>query len=176
MSWIQTASGRAVDLLEPTPRSIEIEDIAYALAHTPRFAGAASEFYSVAQHSVTLSRVAPTIALARAALLHDASEAYLGDVASPLKRLLPRYQESESAFMQVISDKFAVPMDDFAHPWLLRADREICVSEARALLVRGERPWPDPVTPLAGIVISPKNADAAERSFKLAFRSLWRTR
>lgn len=89
---IETASGRYVDLLAPQPETIVLDDIAHGLAHTCRFAGQTSRFYSVAEHAVHVSHLLrsgldrPDLALA--GLHHDDAEAYLGDVTRPLKALL----------------------------------------------------------------------------------------
>lgn len=85
--WIQSASGLQVYPLDPRPEEIRIGDIAHALSHVCRFAGHSRFFYSVAQHSV-LASLAATPASALPALLHDAAEAYMGDIARPWKRFL----------------------------------------------------------------------------------------
>ena len=91
---IYTRSGRYFDLLNPDPNEIDIDDIASALSKITRFTGHGRFAYSVAEHSVhCASLVPPDYALE--ALLHDAQEAYLGDVSSPLKALLPEYRAIE---------------------------------------------------------------------------------
>jgi hypothetical protein len=84
MTWIQTFTGRAVDLLEPDPASFVIEDIAHALARICRYTGHSPEHYSVAQHSVLVARNLP-LELRFDGLMHDAVEAYVQDVSAPLK-------------------------------------------------------------------------------------------
>ena len=94
--FIGTFSGLRFWPLDPNPEKILIADIAHALAHQCRFGGHASKFYSVAEHSVHVSKLClPEHALW--GLLHDASEAYLVDLPRPLK-LLPEfapYREAE---------------------------------------------------------------------------------
>lgn len=84
---IETHSGAYVDFDEPEAETIHLEDIAHALAHTCRFGGHSSRFYSVAEHAVLVSRLAP-IDVAFEALHHDDHEAYTGDIPTPLKKSL----------------------------------------------------------------------------------------
>jgi uncharacterized protein len=85
IDWILTYTGRRFSPLAPRPEDVCIEDIAHALANKCRFTGHTQRFYSVAEHSVLVqSLVSPPYGLA--ALLHDAAEAYLPDIASPIKR------------------------------------------------------------------------------------------
>jgi hypothetical protein len=72
---IRTNSGLYINVFEPTPDMISIEDIAHALSFMPRFGGHLDKFYSVAQHSVYCSFMVESIEDKKAALLHDASEA-----------------------------------------------------------------------------------------------------
>lgn len=84
---IVTYTGKCFDLLSPTPDMVCIEDIAHSLANLCRYTGHVREFYSVAQHCVLAANAdAPCNPLQR--LLHDAAEAYTGDMASPWKQLL----------------------------------------------------------------------------------------
>lgn len=84
MPTILTYTGRKFDLLNPDPSMICIEDIAHALSLKCRWGGHTSRFYSVAEHSLNvMSRVSEAAKFE--ALLHDAAEAYLGDIASPFK-------------------------------------------------------------------------------------------
>lgn len=93
MTWIQTHTGRAFDLLAPRAEDVDIADIAHALSRINRFSGHThGEPYSVAHHSMLVADLlaswgAPP-AIVREGLLHDASEAYYGDVTSPVKRAL----------------------------------------------------------------------------------------
>ena len=84
--WIETYTGKKVYPLRPDEETLCVEDIAHALALTCRFGGHCSEFYSVAQHSCLVSDLCPD-GLKLAGLMHDAAEAYLGDVVSPIKPL-----------------------------------------------------------------------------------------
>jgi hypothetical protein len=91
-STIETVSGRFVDLLDPMPTQIDRGDIAHGMAMTCRYGGHVSRFYSVAEHVLLvrdlLESQGHTGQVLLAALLHDAAEAYLGDIVSPLKYAL----------------------------------------------------------------------------------------
>lgn len=83
--FIQTYTGKAFFPLAPDYKAVDILDIAHALAMKCRYTGHVRNFYSVAEHCVRVSRIVPP-AFALPALLHDASEAYLPDLAAPIKR------------------------------------------------------------------------------------------
>jgi hypothetical protein len=85
--WCGVTSGKLVDLGRPKLEDIEIDDIAWSLAHMARFNGHLIIQISVAQHSIYVSELVPE-PLRLAALLHDAHEAYLGDIVRPVKRYL----------------------------------------------------------------------------------------
>lgn len=106
---IRTFTGKVFDLKIMDPESICIEDIAHALAHTPRFGGHLEKHYSVAQHCVMIAESCSK-KNQLAALLHDASEAYMGDMPSPFKKMMPEYKVIEGKLMQVIADKFGFPI------------------------------------------------------------------
>jgi 5'-deoxynucleotidase YfbR-like HD superfamily hydrolase len=99
-------SGAEFDFLDPSSSAFTIEDIAHGLAHVCRYAGQCRNFYSVAEHSVLVSDLAGEHAFA--ALLHDAAEAFLGDVTRPLKQLLPEYKRLERLVERAIFDRFGV--------------------------------------------------------------------
>jgi 5'-deoxynucleotidase YfbR-like HD superfamily hydrolase len=131
LPWIQTYSGKKFDLLNPTPESISIFDIAHALSNICRYTGHTKEFYSVAQHSVLASvNVPPKDALA--GLLHDATEAYLTDISKPLKMLLPEYCKLEDKIYKIIAAKFGLPAELPAS--VKEADLRLLATEKRDLL------------------------------------------
>ena len=87
-----TYTGKTYHFSDPKDEDIDIVDIAHALSLLCRYNGATEDFYSVAEHSVIVSRlVSPEFAFE--GLMHDAAEAYCGDVISPLKRMLADYRE-----------------------------------------------------------------------------------
>ena len=126
MTYISTRSG-TVDFLKPDPNSIRIEDIAHALSLINRYGGHTPYPYSVAQHCVLASQVAPA-GLELEALLHDAQEAYVGDMPTPLKALLPEYKVIEDRLEAVIRKKFGLP-EKFT-PALKAVDHRIMITEA----------------------------------------------
>lgn len=156
MSWILTNSGKHFDLLDPPPDMIEILDIAHGLANLCRFSGHSRYFYSVAQHSAIASQiVSPEFAWE--ALLHDASEAYLGDVTRPLKQLLPDYRAIERKVEGAIRAKFNLP-DTQSHQ-VTHADRVMLATERRDLMPADTTAWPIlvGVTPLANRLAAVNN-------------------
>jgi 5'-deoxynucleotidase YfbR-like HD superfamily hydrolase len=105
-----THSGQRVNLIAPDPDTILIEDIAHALANICRFGGHTRRHYSVASHSLlVMELVEPKHKLQ--ALLHDAPEAFCGDVVTPLKNLMPEFQRIEDMLWGVIARKFGVPVE-----------------------------------------------------------------
>lgn len=102
---IRTHSGVLIDVFNPNPDLILIEDIAHSLAHQCRYNGHMNCFYSVAQHSIMVCETVPE-KHKLAALLHDASEAYLSDIPSPIKKRLKGYKDLEDNLMKVIANKF----------------------------------------------------------------------
>lgn len=136
---ILTHSGISFNLLNPDPDLIEIEDIAHALSHLCRFTGHTNRFYSVAEHSFRASlHVAPEFALE--ALLHDATEAYLGDVSSPLKALLREYRLIELQLDLVIRERFGLPLKQ--SPQVKQADLAMLATERTHLMPVTNEHWP----------------------------------
>lgn len=94
-----------MNVFEPTLDMICIEDIAHALSNMGRFGGHLPKFYSVAQHS-TMCSYNVTKGKELEALMHDASEAYILDIPTPIKRKLTNYKEIEDRLMALIAEKF----------------------------------------------------------------------
>jgi len=102
---IRTISGQYVNVFEPNPDTLLIEDIAHALSNQCRFGGHLPRFYSVAQHSLLCYEVAKE-PYKFDALMHDASEAYLLDMPKPIKLELAEYNSIEDNLMNVLAKKF----------------------------------------------------------------------
>lgn len=117
MSWINTVSGKRVGLINTKPESICIGDIANGLSNICRFTGQIREFYSVAEHSINVALLMRKKGMPKAAqlvgLLHDATEAYIGDVTSPLKAMMPEYKKIEASVDYAIMRYFGIL--DFHH-------------------------------------------------------------
>jgi hypothetical protein len=161
---IHTFTGKFFYPLDPTPETIDIQDIGHALSNQCRFNGHTSEFYSIAQHSVLVSRCVPT-GHKLAALLHDASETYLPDVSRTIKPLLNGYTEVEQRLEQMIADKygFEYPLSDE----VIWADNNILRDEALAFFPRYQlEDWPY-ISTLegTGIEINPWNPGHAKEEF-----------
>jgi hypothetical protein len=113
--YILTSSGRWINPLNPKPDEIYIEDLAHALSNICRFTGHVRCFYSVAEHSCRISDAAsPENALW--GLLHDAGEAYIGDIAKPVKYQRPGfgtyYRRAQNKLDEAVISKFGLSMPE----------------------------------------------------------------
>lgn len=144
MSWalepyIETVSGREIYFLEPTAEMFTIEDIAHALSNTCRYTGHCNRFYSVAEHSVHVSNLLSGTGLELDGLLHDAAEAYLPDVASPIKQFLPDYNAMEDRIIKVIFEKYGLEYP--FHPAVKVCDLQMLSTEAHSLIPSRGDTW-----------------------------------
>jgi uncharacterized protein len=144
--YLQTVSGRWVNPFEPDPEQLDAGDIARALANQCRFGGHSRVFYSVAQHRVIVSeeveRRGGDAEDALAALMHDASEAYLGDMPHPLKHRSPlgaAFRTAEADLERAIRARFALRAEV---PEIKRVDRSLLAAERRAFSAE-EWAWPE---------------------------------
>ena len=144
--YLQTVSGRWVNPFDPDPAQLDAGDIARALANQCRFGGHSRVFYSVAQHSVIVSQLVEErggdVEDVFAALMHDASEAYLGDMPHPLKHRSPlgaAFKQAEEHLEQAIRARFAIKPDV---PEIKKADRALLATERRAFSAETWH-WPE---------------------------------
>lgn len=141
---IRLRSGAYFDFLDPQPDQFTLEDIAGALAKICRFGAQCDFFYSVAEHSVRCASQAsedgqPTD-VQLAVLLHDAAEAFCGDVVKPLKIMLPEYSAVESRVEAVIAEKFGVDFE--RHRAVIREiDHAMLIAERHAVFSRDDVEW-----------------------------------
>lgn len=137
--WMYTYTGVQFTPLSPDPAQIRIEDIAHALAGINRYNGHTRHYITVAQHSLLVSHQVPECD-ALWGLLHDASEAYLGDCISPLKHHTDygkAYQAHEARLQAAICERFGLPVQCPAS--VLRADHAQLQEEFKYLLDPAKR-------------------------------------
>ena len=167
--WTQTFTGRQFWPLDPRPDDIDPVDIAHALSMQCRYNGMVTAFYSVAEHCVLMSRaVAPEHALH--ALLHDATEAYVGDMIRPLKVHMSDFQAAEDRVWAAVAERFDIDpaMPEEVH----QADSRILVDERAVLL--GTPPAPralDHLAPL-GVQIQAWSPQQAEHAYQARLTQL----
>lgn len=163
MTWLQTRSGRAFDLLRPEPHMVDFEaDVAVALGRIPRFTGHTRDAaYSVAQHCVIGADVllceTGDIALAIAFLLHDAHEAFVGDIATPIVDALSVH----------------LTIDDDGHerevsaPWVKAQIAAMKARIDRAIYRAAGVPWPLPPQVRRTVKLMDRRLLRAERDWLL---------
>lgn len=199
MLWFQTFTGRLVDVVHPTPEMVDIEDIAHALSMTCRFSGHCREFYSVAEHSVLVEQMGTwlmgcdrhdDVQHSLCLLLHDAAEAYVGDVITPVKRALDfadarsgglvpcSLKELEHRWLSAIVEKFGLDGRLACPTEIMRkVDSQALAVEVVALFhpVRaewwGDRERPNPG---GGWIVNCWPPAEARRRFLDRFRVLYR--
>ncbi len=166
---IRVWSGNYFDYHNMKNSPVKIEDIAHALSMQCRFNGHVDQFYSVAQHSVLVSHhVQPENAFC--GLMHDATEAYIGDMASPLKSLIPQFCEVEKQVWEVLAKYYNLPVklpEDVKN-----IDRKACLKEAMDLMGVQENDWSWGIPALDGPRIQPMPAFQARRAFLHRFYEL----
>ncbi len=129
--YIGMYGNKMLDLYSLKPEDIDIFDIGWALSHNLRFNGHSRIPYSVAQHSLALSYVVPQ-RLALAALLHDASEAYIGDIVAPVKQAFPDLCALEDRIHAVVFEHFVLDIGLMKE--VKPYDWEMCCTEARQIM------------------------------------------
>ena len=186
MTWIQTYTGRCVDLLKPKVDQINIQDIAVSLSRQCRFNGHCREFYSVAQHSCLVAAAVwadlfemeadKAQPLVLWALMHDAAEAYCGDLVAPAKQILRHvddleFDDLEARLMRTICRRFG--MEPHQPAIVKNFDLRLLATERRDLMGECRRDWQLPVAPLSQ-KIEPWNSEQAAHIFFCEFQR-WKT-
>lgn len=120
-------SGKWFDLQDPSASQFEVSDIAHALSNICRFTGHTQRFYSVAEHSVICSHMVPP---------EDAMAAFIGDVSTPLKSLLPDYKSVEHRVEQAVWSRLGLPPT--LPPSVKVADRRALAVEQRVCMGNGD--------------------------------------
>jgi len=160
-NWIQTFTGKRFTPSEPKPELFDIRDIAHSLSMLCRYNGHCRTFYSVAEHSVRVSRIcAPEEQ--RWGLLHDLGEAYMGDMPRPIKLHFPLFVEIEEQVLKVAAEVFQLswPMP----AGVKVADDTLLSTEFRDLMAEIPDPYPLPQEPLPEVIV-PMSPEEAERAF-----------
>jgi hypothetical protein len=162
---VETFSGQYLDVQNPDPDKINLEDIAHALGNICRYGGHSRTFYSVAEHSVfvceRVCRQGWSKNLQLAALHHDDAEAYLGDIPRPLKPLLGgEYARLTRKMDRAIVIGLQLPFlsEEFHHSAISNADDWSVFVEARDLLPSEGRGWtghPDKDTEIPSRIVIP---------------------
>lgn len=158
---IKLVGGGYFDFEDPYNSDFSIDDIAHALANICRYTGHCNTFYSVAQHSVLVSWVVPEL-YAFAGLMHDAAEAFVGDVSKPLKNLLPDYKVIEKRVESAVFARFGLP--EKIPQCVKDADLVLLRTEQRDLMGAGHHDWAltRGLLPLSGRIVpmAPREAKA----------------
>lgn len=177
---VRTRNGHFFDPSIGIISEIDINDIAHALSNICRYSGHCEQFYSVAEHSVLVSRIIrqmwpDDLNSIWAGLLHDATEAYVGDVTTPLKVLLPGFMALEDSIQKDIAHAFKIKWDVQTHQRVKMADMIALSTEAR-LLFADVSEWDsikkyEPMPALLRVDF-PTNSAQAKTSFLREFRKV----
>ncbi len=159
--WIETYTGKFVNPLELKPEDIDIRDIAHSLSLQCRFNGHCDIFYSVAEHCIRVSGLLKGRDNQLTGLLHDATEAYMADIARPVKWALPQIREVEGIISISINTRFNLRGD-----WRVvkQADNIMLATEARDLMKTKGKEWYLPCEPLEYKIV-PMQSYIAESNF-----------
>ena len=167
-AYIETRTGKKFYPLAPREEDIDIHDIAFALSNVCRYTGHV-EFYSVGDHSLHMSRLVD-YPFKLEALLHDASEAYLADIAGPVKPFLPDYIAAERRLDVAIRKKFDLPSR--MSPEVHEADQRILVTEARDLGMTWWTDWRNRGVMPYNFTVIPRSLAYVREAFLTEFYNL----
>ena len=177
--WFHTFKGHLIDLSRhPQTWTIDADDISNALSKICRWGGQLNEFYSVAQHSVLMAREAPSLDLQRACLLHDATEAYLGDVISPIKKAMLAagamfYKDLEHRLHRMLEARYGLEKYALTSPEIKDLDLRMLRTEAEQLIgYAPETEWLQPLPPVFNVCITPWDHVHARKEFQAVWQEL----
>lgn len=170
---IAIVGNRFFDILNPQDHEYDIECIATALSNICRYTGHVEKFYSVAEHSVLVSHLVPS-RYALEGLLHDASEAFLGDVSSPLKKLLPDYRKIEDRVQEAISSFYGLqyPFPKEIH----EADKRMYWNERKTVAPGPDTLWHQEFAAARKVTASGMSPNMAKRYFLSRFKEIMNDR
>ncbi len=165
--WIETYTGKQFWFLNPSPEMFDIEDISHALSMVCRYAGHVNRFYSVATHCCLIADYFshdPQLHLT--ALMHDAAEAYIGDMPRPLKHQVPQFRKVEARIEQTLAQVFGLI---YPCPEEIKvADLRVTVDERLALMPYSRRWRGEDAAPL-GLTIPNWSPERAEDEFLVRY-------
>ena len=175
--WIQTYTGRRFWIMDPDPADVDINDIAHSLSLQCRFNGHCSQFYSIAQHSVLVALEikrqyddnggclsSTHWATVLWGLLHDAAEAYVGDMVRPLKRSMPGFVAAEDQVLRAIMKHIGLDHYFGLQPMRVKEVDDILLATEKRDLHLVQREWELCQKPLAEKIV-PQDSYSAKRSF-----------
>jgi hypothetical protein len=172
---MNTLFGNVVNFKKGTISKVDIVEIAHALALTNRYGGHTQVPYSVAQHSLIVSQLVPD-AYALEGLLHDAAEAYIGDIVGPFKHLYPELHVLEHLFMEQIVAEFKLKRSQDTWDLVEEIDRRVLLTEMEQELIHKHElkpKWAAEYAPIENLIIKPfETWQEAEEKFLARFEEL----
>ena len=173
-NWSEMFLGGKYFPLNPRPSEVQIEDIAQSLGQQCRYNGMCQFFYSVAEHSILISRMAESAGMdidrQLWGLLHDGSEAYVGDVVRPIRPYMGRHLEIEERSQKAIAQRFQlswpIPVE------IKQLDNLILVAEREQVMLKTPWDWNIPDLPAPDIQIQGLMPNIAPGAFMMRWREL----
>ncbi len=173
-SWMQTYTGKAFYAMDARVEDIDIADIAHSLSLQCRYNGHVDRFYSVAEHCIHLANLFPDDPdMALWALLHDAAEAYIGDMVRPLKKHMPTFMEIDDQITALVAQRFELN-GTVIPPEVHHVDAQILHNERETLMARVQPPqsWDVPGGAIPGVTIYGYSPEEAEMLYLKTFAGL----
>lgn len=167
--WMTTYTGKKFYPTNPRVEDVDIEDIAHALSLMCRFGGHCKHFYSVAQHSYEAAKFATKIdpEIVLEVLMHDAAEAYVGDMIRPLKRCMPLFKEMEEKVHSAIVKKFGLR----SYPRIVKAIDDTLLKNEHRCVINDGHDWLVDLLDCQVLEIVPVGPIEAETEFLRMFNA-----